>query len=279
MDNKKHENSCKKDFENKVTLISTQDTRKEYANNIKKYKSQQVEINKAEQMAVSNYTTSNIDQFKFKLKINYYHYLVYFPQTQSNKTSEEMNSDNEMTTDKHEETVQEHATVEESRSENVSVVVESEDRRKEPEEVTLVKKKQFASPKQIPRNKKLKTAEDPRVQESYHILKAVANRKKDRFDVFSEYVSVRLRTLDERSSMCAEKTINDILFDAEMGKYSGSSTANPMSPGFSSTSRSSSRSFTPIHYSSELSTPQLCDTAASSSYEISHNLTTWDDLQ
>ncbi|KAF5285967.1 hypothetical protein FQA39_LY16478 [Lamprigera yunnana] len=176
-----------------------------------------------------------------------------------------MNSDNEMTTDKHEETVQEHATEEESRSEDVSVVVESEDRRKEPEE--------------IPRNKKLKTAEDPRVQESYHILKAVANRKKDRFDVFSEYVSARLRTLDERPSMCAEKAINDILFDAEMGKYSGSSTANPMSPGFSSISRSSSRSFTPIHYSSELSTPQLCDTAASSSYEISHNLTTWDDLQ
>ncbi|KAF5293884.1 hypothetical protein FQA39_LY13589 [Lamprigera yunnana] len=220
-----------------------------------------------------------IGMFKFKLKINYYHYLVYFPQTQSNKTSEEMNSDNEMTTDKHEETVQEHTTEEESRSEDVSVVVESKDRRKEPEEVTLVKKKQFASPKQIPRNKKLKTAEDPRVQESYHILKAVANRKKDRFDVFSEYVSARLRTLDERSSLCAEKAINDILFDAEMGKYSGSSTANPMLPGFSSTSRSSSRSFTPIHYSSELSTPQLCDTAASSSYEISHNLTTWDDLQ
>ena len=84
-----------------------------------------------------------------------------------------------------------------------------------------LKHKQFLSPtKNFPPNKK-RIVEDPRVAEAYKILKEVSERHEKRDDcfVFGEHVAHKLRGYDSRTCSIVQHHINNILFEADMGKY------------------------------------------------------------
>jgi len=82
------------------------------------------------------------------------------------------------------------------------------------------KHKQFLSPKKnFPPNKK-RIVEDPRVAEAYKILKvSERNEKRDDCFVFGEHVAHKLRGYDRRTCATVQHHINNILFEADMGKY------------------------------------------------------------
>jgi hypothetical protein len=83
------------------------------------------------------------------------------------------------------------------------------------------KRKQFLSPKKnFPPNKK-RIVEDPRVAEAYKILKEVSERSERRDDcvVYGEHVAHKLRGYDRRTCAIVQHHINNILFEADMGKY------------------------------------------------------------
>lgn len=83
------------------------------------------------------------------------------------------------------------------------------------------KHKQFLSPKKnFPPNKKW-IVEDPRVAEAYKILKEVSERNEKRDDCFDfgEHVTLKLQGYDRRTCAVVQHHINNILFEADMGKY------------------------------------------------------------
>lgn len=43
--------------------------------------------------------------------------------------------------------------------------------------------------------------------------------EKDEFDIYGEYLAMKLRGLDKISCIYVQKSFNDIIFDAELGKY------------------------------------------------------------
>lgn len=76
------------------------------------------------------------------------------------------------------------------------------------------KHKQFLSPKKnFPPNKK-------RIAEAYKILKvSERNEKRDDCFVFGEHVAHKLQGYDRRTCATVQHHINNILFEADMGKY------------------------------------------------------------
>ncbi|XP_031350513.1 uncharacterized protein LOC116176175 [Photinus pyralis] len=78
-----------------------------------------------------------------------------------------------------------------------------------------------------PRPKKLKKPkekEDVRIQEAYAILKdthakysASQNVSTDRFTIFGQHIAAKLRTYNKRTQAIVEHSINNILFEADMG--------------------------------------------------------------
>lgn len=55
---------------------------------------------------------------------------------------------------------------------------------------------------------------------------------RDEFTVFAEHVAIRLKNItDVRARLVAQHQINNILFEAEMGKYNIQSTFIPDNPG------------------------------------------------
>lgn len=61
--------------------------------------------------------------------------------------------------------------------------------------------------------------EDPRVSAAYDILKNVANTPKDECFTFGQHIATKLQKFDEKVRSVAMHVINNIIFDAEMGKY------------------------------------------------------------
>lgn len=88
----------------------------------------------------------------------------------------------------------------------------------------------------------------------------------DRYDFFGKTVAIRLRGLENRKGLIAEKMINDILFEAEMGSLSVPIRHNARHvldhhtrSSFSSNSGSPSPTFINIPHSSPSSLYQLQD--------------------
>jgi hypothetical protein len=83
------------------------------------------------------------------------------------------------------------------------------------------KRKQFLSPKKNFSPNKKRIVEDPRVAEAYKILKEVSERNEKRDDcvVYGEHVAHKLRGYDSRTCAIVQHHINNILFEADMGKY------------------------------------------------------------
>lgn len=84
------------------------------------------------------------------------------------------------------------------------------------------KRKIFISPKKV-HGKKIQK-EDPRIAEAYNVIKNIANKKsqqseKDESAIFGEYVATQLRKFSAQTHSLVKHKINNILFEAEMGKY------------------------------------------------------------
>lgn len=69
--------------------------------------------------------------------------------------------------------------------------------------------------------KKYLPTEDTRISEAYNILKTtVANKiNKDNSDIFGDYVANKHRKYDETTQNIVEHYINNILFEADIGKF------------------------------------------------------------
>lgn len=93
------------------------------------------------------------------------------------------------------------------------------------------RKESFSCMKTIIPNKKKRIIEDPRVTEAYRILKEVSKRNEKRDDcvVYGEHIAHKLRGYDSRTCAVVQYHINNILFEADMGKYSSGSLDNQQS--------------------------------------------------
>lgn len=61
--------------------------------------------------------------------------------------------------------------------------------------------------------------EDDRADEAYAILKESVNKPRDASTVFGEYVATKHRQYSAYTKNLVEHAINNILFEADMGKY------------------------------------------------------------
>lgn len=77
----------------------------------------------------------------------------------------------------------------------------------------------MAQTRQITGRKRIRSNEDPRINESFQILKKINNKEKDEYDAYGEYIARKLRSLDKRTAVYVQKGFNDILFKAELGEY------------------------------------------------------------
>lgn len=87
--------------------------------------------------------------------------------------------------------------------------------------------------------KKTRT-EDPRVSEAYRILKDTYESKiRDKIQAFGNHVASKHREYSKRTKAYVEHYINNILFDADLGKFESRLTSTPMS-SYSDTSQNTS---------------------------------------
>ncbi|XP_021922023.1 uncharacterized protein LOC110830905 isoform X3 [Zootermopsis nevadensis] len=113
-------------------------------------------------------------------------------------------------------------------------------------------------------NKKKRIVEDPRVTEAYRILKEVSkrNEKRDHCIVYGEHIAHKLRGYDSRTCAIVQYHINNVLFEADMGKYSNGNLDNQQ----------------PVHWESGSWNNGQCGsslpnvTSASSSPQSQHNV-------
>ena len=75
----------------------------------------------------------------------------------------------------------------------------------------------FLSPKR--HQGKKREQEDPRLSAAYNILQNVANAPKDECSTFGKHVATKLKKFDDRVRSVVMHLMNNIIFDAEMGKY------------------------------------------------------------
>jgi len=84
------------------------------------------------------------------------------------------------------------------------------------------KRKKCPSPKKVHGKKVQK--EDPRIAEAYNVIQNIANKKsqlfeKDESAAFGEYVTSRLRKFNMHTRSLVKHKINNILFEAKLGRY------------------------------------------------------------
>lgn len=105
------------------------------------------------------------------------------------------------------------------------------------------RKESLSHMKTILPNKKKRIIEDPRVTEAYRILKEVSkkNEKRDDCIVYGEHIAHKLRGYDNRTCAIVQYHINNILFEADMGKYSSGSIYNQQPVQWESASWENSR--------------------------------------
>ncbi|KAK4886981.1 hypothetical protein RN001_003252 [Aquatica leii] len=67
--------------------------------------------------------------------------------------------------------------------------------------------------------KKRKQQEDPRISAAYDILQNVSNTPKDECFTFGQHIATKIQKFEGRLRSIVMHKINNIIFDAEMGKY------------------------------------------------------------
>ncbi|XP_023310965.1 uncharacterized protein LOC111691820 [Anoplophora glabripennis] len=90
--------------------------------------------------------------------------------------------------------------------------------RQKTKETPTRKRKLFTSPRKQTLKKSVQQ-EDPRVAAAYDILKNVSNTPKDECFTFGQHIATKLQKFDNRVRSIAMHLMNNIIFDAEMGKY------------------------------------------------------------
>lgn len=86
---------------------------------------------------------------------------------------------------------------------------------------TQISKEIFVTPK-LPTNKNKKRKENQMAEEAYAVMKSLVNKQgqRDEFHVFGEHVANKIRKLPtDYAKSTAEYLINNILYEAETGKY------------------------------------------------------------
>lgn len=118
-------------------------------------------------------------------------------------------------------------------------------------------------------NKKARNVEDPRVTEAYRILKEVSKRNEKRDDcfVYGEHIAHKLRNYDSRTSAIVQHHINNILFEADMGKYSDGSLYNQQPAQWNSGSCTNSQC--------ESSVPNVTSASSSPQSQVVYAIEQW----
>uniref|UniRef100_A0A0A9Z7N9 Monopolar spindle protein 2 n=1 Tax=Lygus hesperus TaxID=30085 RepID=A0A0A9Z7N9_LYGHE len=76
-------------------------------------------------------------------------------------------------------------------------------------------KKLFRSPKKMTSRKR--TAEDPRLEEAYRILKSKSvPERKDECALFGDFIAAKMRNLEQRRRAMLQRDIYNLVFEAEM---------------------------------------------------------------
>lgn len=76
----------------------------------------------------------------------------------------------------------------------------------------------FMSPQTISKRRKRGTQDDPRVAEAYGLLKSISNTAKDECATYGDHIACKLRKFDDRVRAVVMHKMNNIIFNAEMGK-------------------------------------------------------------
>jgi len=80
----------------------------------------------------------------------------------------------------------------------------------------------FTSPNLLTGKKNLKRKNNQMAEEAYEVMKSVVNRqeKRDEYYVFGEMIACKIKKLPtDYSKSTVQHLINNILYDAELGKY------------------------------------------------------------
>lgn len=82
------------------------------------------------------------------------------------------------------------------------------------------KRKVFASPKKLFKKKK-SSSDDHKLDAAWNTLQYFSKNKqtKDQFETFGQYIAEKLRQMDSDSCIHVKKSINDIIYEAELGNY------------------------------------------------------------
>lgn len=91
-------------------------------------------------------------------------------------------------------------------------------------------RKEFFSPKRgVIKRRNTGNQEDPRVIEAYGILKGISSKTadKDECSAHADFIACKLRKFDDRTRAIVMHNINDVLFNAEIGKYNEITTRQP----------------------------------------------------
>lgn len=105
--------------------------------------------------------------------------------------------------------------------------------------------------------------EDPRVEEAYEFLHKAS--REDEFSTYGQHVGMELRKLSPTSYQVAKYHINNILFNAAMGRFEASSLQTPSRSSQHSPSPVSQHSFSPPHTPTQLHPLIILDEPSTSS--------------
>nr|CAI5845696.1 unnamed protein product [Callosobruchus analis] len=96
-------------------------------------------------------------------------------------------------------------------------------------EEVIPKRKEFVSPKRIPR-KKTKLIEDPRITDAYAVITDLKSNisapTKDGCSAYGEHIAFKLRSYNSYTRAIVEHHINNIIFNADMGLYAQTNNSN-----------------------------------------------------
>nr|CAI5819987.1 unnamed protein product [Callosobruchus analis] len=116
-------------------------------------------------------------------------------------------------------------------------------------EEVIPKRKEFVSPKRIPR-KKTKLIEDPRITDAYAVITDLKSNisapTKDGCSAYGEHIAFKLRSYNSYTRAIVEHHINNIIFNADMGLYAQTNNSNIQLPTTNSTGYYSSPAPSPV---------------------------------
>ncbi|XP_047499741.1 uncharacterized protein LOC125046132 isoform X4 [Penaeus chinensis] len=131
-----------------------------------------------------------------------------------------------------------------------------------------------ASNKRRGQSWKRKTVDDERAEEAYQILKDSV--KRDDCSIYAEHVACEIRKLDPKAQAIVKHLINNILFEAAMGKYDSGDRSHQfgLPPAHLFHTSASSSHHNPIASDSSASTPRHSFYSDSSTPDYDHGAST-----